>query len=105
MIPFPPSPPRSFAAAAYPADVTVSTAALSRVLRPSILTRLELSDGRFETFEMSAERLQVRGSSWGSSAGRCEGCRQKAAAEAVEAAAEAVEKAAEGAAEGAGEGG
>ena len=42
-----------------PADVTVSTAALSRVLRPSILTRLELSDGRFETFEMSAEQLQV----------------------------------------------
>lgn len=40
-------------------DVTISTTALSRVLRPSVLLQLQLSDGCLETFALSAEQLQT----------------------------------------------
>jgi len=39
-------------------DVTISTTALSRVLKPSVQLQLELSDGELERFEMTAEQLQ-----------------------------------------------
>jgi len=39
-------------------DVTISTTALSRVLKPSVQMELELSDGALERFEMTADQLQ-----------------------------------------------
>jgi hypothetical protein len=38
-------------------DVTISTCALSRVLRPSVLCRMTLTNGSIRTFEMSVEQF------------------------------------------------
>jgi COMM domain containing 5 len=38
-------------------DVTVSTSSLSRVLKPSVLMQLTLSDGTIKTFEMQVDQF------------------------------------------------
>eukprot|EP00753_Platysulcus_tardus_P015027 PLAT4724.1.p1 GENE.PLAT4724.1~~PLAT4724.1.p1 ORF type:complete len:221 (+),score=72.87 PLAT4724.1:2-664(+) len=38
-------------------DVTLSTSSLSRVLRPSVLMQMTLSDGRIKTFEVPVEKF------------------------------------------------
>mmetsp|Transcript_18042 Transcript_18042/g.58905 ORF Transcript_18042/g.58905 Transcript_18042/m.58905 type:complete len:101 (-) Transcript_18042:349-651(-) len=38
-------------------DVTLSTSAVNRVLRPSILMRVTLSDGAVHTFEVTTEQF------------------------------------------------
>mmetsp|Transcript_12323 Transcript_12323/g.16631 ORF Transcript_12323/g.16631 Transcript_12323/m.16631 type:complete len:150 (+) Transcript_12323:55-504(+) len=38
-------------------DVTISTSSLERVMRPSVMMRLALSDGQIKTFEMSIEQF------------------------------------------------
>ena len=39
-------------------DVAISTTAMSRVFKPSVVIRLTLSDGRIVTFEASVGKLQ-----------------------------------------------
>ena len=38
-------------------DVTISTSAMQRVLQPSVLMELEMSDGTLEQFELSLEKF------------------------------------------------
>jgi len=38
-------------------DVTISTSSLERVMRPSVMLQLTLTDGRVATFEMPMEQL------------------------------------------------
>jgi hypothetical protein len=48
----------SIAKLAWRTDVTISTALLSRVFRPSITMQMTLSDGRIKTFECSVQQFQ-----------------------------------------------